>query len=108
MNLLISANRGISSLNTLSNHVPNATLFIYMYVRKEALISSQIEGTQATIEDIFNPLEIENANRDVEDVINYVQATEYTINRLTELPLCNRLIKEAHQILVGTSRGQRT
>jgi Uncharacterized conserved protein len=105
MSLLISANKSISSLNTLSNHVPNATLFIYMYVRKEALISSQIEGTQATIEDIFNPLEIENANRNVEDVINYVQATEYAINRLTELPLCNRLIKEAHQILVGTSRG---
>jgi Fic family protein len=77
-----------------------------MYVRKEALMSSQIEGTQATLEDILNPLLDENANRDVSDVVNYVRATEFAINRLEDLPLCSRLIREAHAILMEGVRGQ--
>jgi Fic family protein len=77
-----------------------------MYVRKEALMSSQIEGTQATLEDVLDPLIDENANRDVAEVINYIRATEFSIARLKELPLCNRLIKEAHAVLMEGSRGQ--
>jgi Fic family protein len=71
-----------------------------MYVRKEALMSSQIEGTQATLEDILDPLTDENVNRDAADVINYVKATDFAISRLRELPLCNRLICETHAVLM--------
>jgi Fic family protein len=77
-----------------------------MYVRKEALMSSQIEGTQATLEDVLDPLLDANANRNVADVVNYIKATEYAINRLQTLPLCNRLIKETHAVLMEGIRGQ--
>lgn len=70
-----------------------------MYVRKEALLSSQIEGTQCTLEDILNPLIEDNTNRDVSDVVNYIRATEFALERLKTLPLCNRLIKETHAVL---------
>lgn len=71
-------------------------LFVSMYVRKEALMSSQIEGTQATLEDVFDPMLDTNRNRDVADVVNYIKATEYAIQRLETLPLCNRLLRETH------------
>jgi Fic family protein len=77
-----------------------------MYVRKEALMSSQIEGTQATLEDVLDPLLDANANRNVADVVNYIKATEYAIHRLDTLPLCNRLIKETHGVLMEGVRGQ--
>ena len=72
-----------------------------MYVEKEALLSSQIEGTQATLEDIFNPNIAENLNADVEDVVKYVKATKYAIKRLETLPLCNRLLLETHRELLS-------
>ena len=81
-------------------------LFVSMYVRKEALMSSQIEGTQATLEDIFDPMIEKNTNRNVADVVNYIKATEYAVKRLNTLPLCNRLIKETHAILMEDVRGQ--
>lgn len=81
-------------------------LFVSMYVRKEALMSSQIEGTQATLEDVLDPLIEANTNRNVADVVNYIKATEFAINRLQELPLCNRLIKETHAVLMSDVRGQ--
>lgn len=77
-----------------------------MYVRKEALLSSQIEGTQCTLEDILNPLIENNTNRDVSDVVNYIRATEFALERLKTLPLCNRLIKETHAVLLESARGQ--
>lgn len=64
-----------------------------MFVRKEALMSSQIEGTQATLEDVFDPMLDENANRDVVDVINYIKAIEFAINRMEELPIGSIHIK---------------
>ena len=81
-------------------------LFVSMYVRKEALLSSQIEGTQCTLDDILNPLMEENTNRNVSDVVNYIKATEFALNRLHSLPLCNRLIKETHAVLMEGVRGQ--
>ncbi len=81
-------------------------LFVSMYVRKEALMSSQIEGTQATLEDVLDPLIEKNTNRNVADVVNYIRATEYAIKRLDTLPLCNRLIREAHGILMENVRGR--
>lgn len=103
--LLIDANSQIAVLEKAASHIPNMQLFISMYVRKEALLSSQIEGTQATLEDILDPSVDANANRDVIDVVNYVKAAHYAIERLKTLPLCNRLIKETHAILMEGVRG---
>ena len=103
---LIDANKKIATLEGLSSRIPNMGLFVSMYVRKEALLSSQIEGTQCTLEDILNPLIEENTNRDVSDVVNYIRATEFALERLKTLPLCNRLIKETHAVLLESVRGQ--
>ncbi len=103
---LIDANKKIATLEGLSSRIPNMGLFVSMYVRKEALLSSQIEGTQCTLEDILNPLLEDNTNRDVSDVVNYIRATEFALERLKTLPLCNRLIKETHAVLLESVRGQ--
>lgn len=103
---LVSATRSLAKLDTLSSHIPNMDLFISMYVRKEALLSSQIEGTQATLEDVLDPLIEKNVNQNVMDVVNYIRATEYALERLKSLPLCNRLIRETHAVLMEGVRGQ--
>ena len=106
LELLIKANSELTLLEGLAIRIPNINLFVSMYVRKEALLSSQIEGTQATLDDIFDPLLDNNINADVGDVINYIKATEFAVNRLKELPLCNRLVKEIHAVLLENVRGQ--
>ena len=103
---LIDANKKLSMLEGLSSRIPNIDLFVSMYVRKEALLSSQIEGTQCTLDDIFNPNIENNTNLNVSDVVNYIKATEYALNLLQFLPLCNRLIKETHAVLMEGVRGQ--
>ena len=105
LELLIKANSELTLLEGLAIRIPNINLFVSMYVRKEALLSSQIEGTQATLDDIFDPLLDNNINADVSDVINYIKATEFAVNRLKELPLCNRLVKEIHAVLLENVRG---
>ena len=102
---LIEANRKLSKLEGLSSNIPNLGLFVSMYVRKEALVSSQIEGTQCTLDDVLDPTADNNANLDVSDVINYIKAFEYSVERLRELPLCNRLLKEIHLKLLEGVRG---
>ena len=106
LELLIKANSELTLLEGLAIRIPNINLFVSMYVRKEALLSSQIEGTQATLDDIFDPLLDNNINADVSDVINYIKATEFAVSRLKELPLCNRLVKEIHAVLLENVRGQ--
>jgi len=76
-----------------------------MYVRKEALLSSQIEGTQATLDDILDPNAEENTNQNVADVINYIKASQFASSKLKELPICNRLLQETHAILLAGVRG---
>jgi Fic family protein len=77
-----------------------------MYVKKEAVLSSQIEGTQASLIDILGD-DIDNSsiNRDIGDVVNYVNAMNYGLSRLTSLPMSLRLIREIHAILLENSRG---
>lgn len=106
LSLLIKANKEIAVLDGLVSRIPNINLFISMYVRKEALLSSQIEGTQATLDDILDPTIDANSNKDVAEVINYIKAIEFAINKLDDLPLCNRLIKQVHRVLLKGSRGQ--
>lgn len=102
---LVKANKQIAVIESIAQRIPNINMFVSMYVRKEALLSSQIEGTQCTLDDILNPIITENANRDVSDVINYIKATEFAVERLKTLPLCTRLIKEIHAVLLSDVRG---
>lgn len=105
ISLLIEANKQIYALENITAHIPSIKLLTSMYVRKEALMSSQIEGTQATLEDVLDPNIEQNANRDLADVVNYIRATDYAIERLSTLPLCNRLIRETHMVLIDGVRG---
>ena len=76
---LVDANRKIAVLEGLACRIPNMDLFISMYVRKEALLSSQIEGTQCTLDDILDPLRDEYANQNLSDFVNYIRATVFAI-----------------------------
>ena len=106
LDLLIESSRKLAELDGVAKRIPNINLFVSMYVRKEALMSSQIEGTQATLEDVFDPMLDTNTNRDVADVVNYIKATVYAVDRLKTLPLCNRLLRETHAVLMENVRGQ--
>ncbi len=104
--VLVRANRQLAALESIAARIPNMPLFVSMYVRKEALMSSQIEGTQATLEDVLDPLLEVNTNRNVADVVNYIKATDFAVKRLETLPLCNRLLRETHAVLMEGVRGQ--
>jgi hypothetical protein len=67
--LLVEANKQIYALESITSHIPSIKLFTSMYVRKEALMSSQIEGTQATLEDVLDPTLEQNSNRDLSEVV---------------------------------------
>lgn len=99
------ASRKLAELDTLALHVPDVSLFMAMYVRKEALISSQIEGTQCTIDDMLDPDAESNAGLDVADVLSYVAAVRFAVERRRELPLCCRLLREIHAVLLDNARG---
>ena len=103
---LVEANKDLVRLDAVAKYIPNTKLFTVVYMRKEALISSQIEGTQCTLDDVFDPSIDKKANLDVGDVINYVRACTYAIERLKALPLCNRLLREIHEKLLAGVRGQ--
>lgn len=105
IDLLTKANRSIGVLEGVSKQVPNIDLFVSMYIRKEALLSSQIEGTQATLDDILDPNIEKNANLHVADVINYIKASQYANTRINNLPICKRLFQEIHSVLMEGSRG---
>ncbi|HHX30508.1 MAG TPA: Fic family protein [Clostridiaceae bacterium] len=103
---LVNAHSLLAKLNVKSTEIPSMNLFVSMYVRKEALLSSQIEGTQASLEDVLDPTIDENLNREVADVVNYIRATDYAIGRLDQLPLSGKLLRETHAILMQGVRGQ--
>jgi Fic family protein len=95
----------LGKLDGISRLIPNRDLFISIYVRKEALLSSQIEGTQATLDDIFDPHLEQNLNLDVEEVIQYLKALNHANSLLEKLPISIRFIKEIHLVLLSSSRG---
>ena len=106
--LLSEANYALGRLDGAIHTLPNPDLFVTMYVRKEAVLSSQIEGTQSSLQDllaaeasILDP----DRPRDVHEVINYVKAINYGLKKLNELPVSVRLIREIHQILMKGVRG---
>ncbi|MDR6846970.1 Fic family protein [Sphingomonas sp. BE137] len=102
------AERALGRLDGITMLLPRQELFLYMYVRKEAVLSSQIEGTQSTLSDLLR-FEIEaQAGQPVDDireVSNYVDAMMHGLERLEELPLSLRLIREMHERLLQSGRG---
>lgn len=108
--LLSDADRALGRLDGSIQTLPNPDLFVYMYVRKEAVLSSQIEGTQSSLHDLLAAeADVLTAERpqDVHEVINYVDAMRHGLERLQTLPLCNRLILEIHKRLLAGVRGGR-
>lgn len=107
--LLSSADRAIGRLDGEIRNVPNPDFFVAMYVRREAVLSSQIEGTQSTLEDLL-AVELEphiaELGRDVDEIVNYVSAMNYGLDRLRSLPLSLRLIREIHSELLRGGRGE--
>ena len=107
--MLSDADRALGRLDGVATMLPNPDLFVAMYVRHEAVLSSQIEGTQSTLEDVLE-YEIDAAGetrpKDVEEVVNYVRAMNHGLARLREFPLALRLIREIHGVLLEGVRGQ--
>ncbi|MDE3813262.1 Fic family protein [Sinorhizobium meliloti] len=107
---LSAAERALGRLDGVSILLPNKELFLYMYVRKEAVLSSQIEGTQSTLSDLLR-FETEAISGepvdDIREVSNYVDAMMFGLERMRQLPLSLRLIREMHQRLLDSGRGGR-
>ena len=104
--LMSAADRKLGRLDGITRVLPNPDLFLAMYVQKEAILSSQIEGTQASLIDVLGASsDTEKRKQDIEDVVNYVKAMNYGLNRLETLPLSLRLIREIHGILLQGVRG---
>ncbi|RMD58167.1 Fic family protein [Candidatus Parcubacteria bacterium] len=107
--LLSQADRALGRLDGSITTLPNPDLFIMMYVRKEAVLSSQIEGTQSSLQDVLAAeakVFSDTTPRDVDEVINYVRAMNYGLARLRALPVSVRLIREIHQVLLENVRGR--
>lgn len=108
LSLLSQADQSLGRLDGVGDRLPNPDMFVTMYVRKEAVLSSQIEGTQASLEDVLE-YEVNTRRRlpaDVAETYNYVEALNTGLARLDELPLCNRLFREIHGVLMQGVRGQ--
>jgi len=109
LDLLSKDDRFLGRLDMITEVLPDPDFFIFMYIRKEAISSSQVEGTQATFADV---LKVEANIKDpaipddVKEILNYIEAMNYGIKRLESLPLSLRLIREIHQILLRGVRGK--
>ena len=105
---LSNADRDLARLDAIAALLPNPDLFVAMYVKHEAVLSSQIGGTQSTLEDVL-AFEADATHRqapkDVEEVINYVRAMNHGLRRLDKLPLSLRLLREIHGELMHKVRG---
>ena len=107
--MLESAVLALGRLDSVATLLPDESLFLYAYVRKEAVLSSQIEGTQSSLSDLFL-YELDEAPGapidDVREVSNYVAALNHGLQRLQEdFPLSNRLVREIHSVLLSNGRG---
>jgi len=109
VSILSEADRGLSELAGVARTLPNPHLLIGPFVRREAVLSSRIEGTQASLSDLFF-FEAANLRKkevpDVQEVANYVRALEYGLERVSELPVSLRLIREMHKRLLAGARGE--
>ncbi|HVB00031.1 MAG TPA: Fic family protein [Acidimicrobiales bacterium] len=106
---LSRADQAVGRLDGATRLLPDIDLFLAMYVRREALLSSQIEGTDCTLDDIL-AFELDTPTShisevDVQEVVNYVRALNFGLERLQSLPLSSRLLREVHAILLAVGRG---
>ena len=107
VSVMSRADIALGTLSGLGETLPNPHLLIYPFIRREAVLSSRIEGTQSSLSDLllFEATKVEKRG-DVREVQNYVSAMEYGLKRLNELPLCLRFIRELHGVLMEGVRGQ--
>ena len=109
MNLLSLADRKLGRLDGITQILPNPELFVAMYVKKEAVLSAQIEGTQASFIDVLNVPSEKDDNEyqpdRVREVVNYVNAIYWGIEELERLPISLRLIRNIHAVLLKNVRG---
>jgi Fic family protein len=102
MNALSKATLNLGKLDGITQTLPQLDFFIFMYVRKEAAFSSEIEGTRATMTDSIKA-ELETASdlpKDVNDILHYIKAMNYGLKRIEKLPLSLRLVREVHKVLL--------
>ncbi len=107
--LLSKADLALGRLDGIAETLPDVDFFILMYIRKEATLSSQVEGTQATFADVLNAeakIEDLEIHKDVDEILNYVDAMNYGLTGLKKIPLSLRLIKEIHRLLLSGVRGE--
>lgn len=105
--LLSEADRALGAINTIASVLPNPDLFVAMFIQKEALLSSQIEGTQSSLTDVLGADDEHIPTADVGEVVNYVKAMRYGLRRLIddEFPMSLRLLREIHGVLMQQVRG---
>jgi len=109
LELISQADRALGRLDGSIQTLPDPDLFVFMYIRKEAVFSSQIEGTQSSLDDVLEAeAQVFNPQRpgDVNEVLNYVKALRFGLERLGELPVSVRLIREIHERLLEGTRGR--
>ncbi|MCC5796651.1 MAG: Fic family protein [Methylophaga sp.] len=105
--LLSDADRALGAINTIASVLPSPELFVAMFIQKEALLSSQIEGTQSWLTDVLGADESHISTADVGEVVNYVKAMRHGLHRLQQdaFPMSLRLLREIHGVLMQQVRG---
>jgi Fic family protein len=105
--LLSDADRALGAINTIASILPNPELLVAMFIQKEALLSSQIEGTQSSLVDVLGADEENEPTQDVGEVVNYIHAMRFGLKRIRddEFPMSLRLFREIHEILLTQVRG---
>ena len=105
--LLSRADQALGAINTIATILPNPELLVAMFIQKEALLSSQIEGTQSSLVDVLGAEEDHEPTSDVGEVVNYINAMRYGLDRIHEddFPMSLRLLREIHNILMQQVRG---
>ncbi len=105
--MLSQADQALGAINTVASVLPNPELLVGMFIQKEALLSSQIEGTQSSLVDVLGIAGDQEPTVDVGEVVNYVNAMHYGLRRLREdeFPMSLRLLREIHAVLMQQVRG---
>ena len=108
VNMLDEASRAVARLDGIGETLPNPGLLSAPFLRREAVLSSRIEGTQASVSDVYVAEATGEPRGDAREVANYARALQIGMERLDELPICARLARELHGVLLDGARGQET